>query len=53
MGGPKPLFASIPRKIDILLVLLETNAGLVGWGPLVYLSGPQRISCIYSIKITV
>lgn len=32
MGGPKPLFAGIPRQMEMLLVRVETDAGLVGWG---------------------
>ena len=32
MGGPKPLFAGIPRQMDMLLVRVETDAGQVGWG---------------------
>jgi L-alanine-DL-glutamate epimerase-like enolase superfamily enzyme len=30
--GPKPLFAGVSRQMDILLVRVETQAGLVGWG---------------------
>ncbi|MEO7403092.1 MAG: mandelate racemase/muconate lactonizing enzyme family protein [Burkholderiales bacterium] len=32
IGGPKPLFAGKPRNMDILLVRVETDSGLVGWG---------------------
>ncbi len=32
IGGPKPMFAGIPRMMDILLIRIETDAGLVGWG---------------------
>jgi L-alanine-DL-glutamate epimerase-like enolase superfamily enzyme len=32
IGGPKPLFAGKPRHMDMLLVRVETDAGLVGWG---------------------
>jgi L-alanine-DL-glutamate epimerase-like enolase superfamily enzyme len=30
--GPKPLFAGRPRFMEILLVRVETDSGLVGWG---------------------
>lgn len=32
IGGPKPTFAGKPRAMNILLVRVETDAGLVGWG---------------------
>jgi L-alanine-DL-glutamate epimerase-like enolase superfamily enzyme len=32
IGGPKPTFAGIPRKMEILLIRLETETGMVGWG---------------------
>ena len=32
IGGPKPTFAGIPRMMDILLIRIETDSGLVGWG---------------------
>lgn len=32
MGGPKPLFAGIPRQMEMLLIRVETTDGLVGWG---------------------
>ena len=32
VGGPKPLFAGKPRLMEILLVRVETDAGIVGWG---------------------
>ncbi len=32
IGGPRPKFAGIPRQMDILLIRLETDQGLVGWG---------------------
>src|ERR1700709_2401588 len=33
MGGPHPLFAGQPwNRLDILLVKIETDDGLVGWG---------------------
>lgn len=32
IGGPKPLFAGKPRTMDILLVRVETDRGIVGWG---------------------
>lgn len=32
MFGPKPLLAGLPRQMDILLVRVETDAGVVGWG---------------------
>jgi L-alanine-DL-glutamate epimerase-like enolase superfamily enzyme len=32
VGGPKPLFAGKPRNMEILLVRVETNDGIVGWG---------------------
>ena len=30
--GPKPLFAGRPRFMEILLVRVETDSGIVGWG---------------------
>jgi L-alanine-DL-glutamate epimerase-like enolase superfamily enzyme len=30
--GPKPLFAGVSRQMEILLVRVETDAGIVGWG---------------------
>ncbi len=32
IGGPKPKFAGIPRQMDMLLIRIETDQGLVGWG---------------------
>ncbi|GAA4338422.1 mandelate racemase/muconate lactonizing enzyme family protein [Pigmentiphaga soli] len=32
MFGPKPLFCGHPRKMNILLVRVQTEDGLVGWG---------------------
>ena len=32
VGGPKPLFAGKPRHMEILLVRVETDSGIVGWG---------------------
>ena len=32
MGGPKPMFAGLPRQMDMLLIRIETADGLVGWG---------------------
>ena len=32
MGGPKPLFCGLPRQMEILLIRIETDSGLVGWG---------------------
>lgn len=32
VGGPKPLFAGVERRMDILLVRVQTGAGMVGWG---------------------
>ena len=32
MGGPKPMFAGLPRQMDILLIRIETDDGLTGWG---------------------
>jgi D-galactarolactone cycloisomerase len=32
IGGPKPTFAGVPRQMDILLIRIETDSGLVGWG---------------------
>ena len=33
MGGPHPSFAGVPwTKLDILLVKVETEDGLIGWG---------------------
>jgi L-alanine-DL-glutamate epimerase-like enolase superfamily enzyme len=32
VGGPKPLFAGKPRSMEILLVRVETDSGIVGWG---------------------
>jgi L-alanine-DL-glutamate epimerase-like enolase superfamily enzyme len=32
IGGPKPTFAGVPRQMDILLIRIETDRGLVGWG---------------------
>jgi D-galactarolactone cycloisomerase len=30
--GPKPLFAGVSRSMDILMVKVETEDGIVGWG---------------------
>ena len=30
--GPKSTFAGRPRSMDILMVRVETNDGIVGWG---------------------
>ena len=32
VGGPKPLFAGRPRNMEMLLVRVETDGGIVGWG---------------------
>ena len=32
IGGPKPMFAGKPRSMEILLVRVETDHGIVGWG---------------------
>ncbi len=32
IGGPKPTFAGIPRRMEILFIRLENHQGLVGWG---------------------
>jgi L-alanine-DL-glutamate epimerase-like enolase superfamily enzyme len=32
IGGPKPTFAGIPRRMEVLLIRIETDEGLVGWG---------------------
>jgi L-alanine-DL-glutamate epimerase-like enolase superfamily enzyme len=32
VGGPKPLFAGKPRSMEMLLVRVETDGGIVGWG---------------------
>ncbi len=32
VNGPKPLFAGKPRNMEILLVRVETDSGIVGWG---------------------
>ena len=32
IGGPKPTFAGKPRSMEILLVRVETDQGVVGWG---------------------
>jgi L-alanine-DL-glutamate epimerase-like enolase superfamily enzyme len=32
IGGPKPTFAGIPRKMEILFIRIETEDGLIGWG---------------------
>ena len=32
MGGPKPFFCGLPRQMEILLIRIETDSGLVGWG---------------------
>jgi L-alanine-DL-glutamate epimerase-like enolase superfamily enzyme len=32
VGGPKPLFAGKPRNMEMLLVRVETDGGIVGWG---------------------
>ncbi len=32
MGGPKPSFAGKPRQQEMLLVRVQTDDGLVGWG---------------------
>ena len=32
VDGPKPMFAGRPRTMDILLVRVETDSGIVGWG---------------------
>ena len=32
IGGPKPLLAGRPRTMDMLLIRIETDQGLVGWG---------------------
>jgi len=32
MGGPKPMFGGKPRQMEMLLVRVETDDGLVGWG---------------------
>ena len=32
IGGPKPMLAGRPRTMDILLIRVETDKGLIGWG---------------------
>lgn len=32
IGGPKPMLAGKPREMEMLLVRVETDQGLVGWG---------------------
>src|SRR5690348_16984834 len=32
MGGPKPMLAGKPRRMNTLLVRVETYEGIVGWG---------------------
>lgn len=32
MGGPKPMLAGKPREMEMLLIRVETDQGLVGWG---------------------
>ena len=32
VGGPKPLFAGKPRNMEMLLLRVETDSGIVGWG---------------------
>jgi len=32
LGGPKPIFAGKEREMEMLLIRVETNDGLVGWG---------------------
>ncbi len=32
IGGPKPMLAGKPREMEMLLIRVETQAGLVGWG---------------------
>jgi D-galactarolactone cycloisomerase len=32
IGAPKPAFAGKPREMEMLLIRVETDAGLVGWG---------------------
>ncbi|ANN71389.1 mandelate racemase/muconate lactonizing enzyme family protein [Bordetella bronchialis] len=32
IGGPKPLLAGKPREMEMLLIRVETDQGLVGWG---------------------
>lgn len=32
MGGPKQMFAGKTRKMEMLLVRVETDSGVVGWG---------------------
>lgn len=32
IGGPQPKFAGIARQMDMLLIRIETDQGLVGWG---------------------
>jgi L-alanine-DL-glutamate epimerase-like enolase superfamily enzyme len=32
IGGPKPMLAGKPREMEMLLIRVETDAGLVGWG---------------------
>jgi L-alanine-DL-glutamate epimerase-like enolase superfamily enzyme len=32
IGGPKPMLAGKPREMEMLLIRVETDQGLVGWG---------------------
>lgn len=32
IGGPKPMLAGKPREMEMLLIRVETEQGLVGWG---------------------
>src|SRR5262245_19594592 len=32
IGGPKPMFAGKPRSMETLLVRVETDQRIVGWG---------------------
>ena len=32
IGGPKPTFAGIPRRMEVLFIRVETDTGLIGWG---------------------
>lgn len=32
IGGPKPMLAGKPREMEMLLIRVETDDGLVGWG---------------------
>jgi L-alanine-DL-glutamate epimerase-like enolase superfamily enzyme len=42
IGGPKPTFAGIPRRMEILFIRIETEDKVVGWGrPLVFPFGLQ------------